>query len=166
VVAEHPAEMVEVVDTDDRVVGIVSRARVRAQRLRHRTAFVVVRSSKGWILAHRRALTKSSAPGEWDLGFGGAVEVGESYDAAAERELLEEAGIATPLQLICAYAYDGPDSSEIGRLYETVSDGPFVHAPDEVAEIRFVDPAALDQFVATHQVCRAALEVMVERLRR
>ena len=159
-------EMIEVVDADDVVVEVVDRVRVRAERLRHRTAFVVVRSTRGEILAHRRALTKRTAPGEWDLGFGGGVAVGESYEHAAARELAEEAGISTPLRLVTAYAYDGADSVEIGRLFETVSDGPFVHPVDEVAETRFVAPDALDHFVATHHVCHAAIDVMVHLLRR
>jgi len=158
-------ELIEVVDADDVVVGVVDRARVRAELLRHRTAFVVVRSTHGEILAHRRAETKSSAPGQWDLGFGGAVGVGESYAAAAARELAEEAGITTPLHLVSDYHYDGADSVEIGRLYETVSDGPFVHPASEVAEARFVEPTGLDHFVATHRLCRAAVDVMVDFLR-
>src|SRR6187401_3434884 len=107
---EHPAkavELIEVVDSDDVVVEIVDRERVRSERLRHRTAFVVVRSTRGEILAHRRAETKSFAPGEWDLGFGGGVAVGESYEAAAARELAEEAGISTPLRLVSEYFYEG-----------------------------------------------------------
>ena len=160
-----PVELIEVVDADDVVIEIADRMRVRAERLRHRTAFVVVRSTQGEILAHRRALTKSTAPGEWDLGFGGGVAVGEAYEAAATRELAEEAGISTPLRLVTAYAYDGIDSVEIGRLFETVSDGPFDHPADEVAETKFVAPDALDHFVATHHVCHAAVEVMVALLR-
>ena len=165
--AHEPAvqEPVEVVDADDVVIEVVDRAQVRAERLRHRTAFVVVRSTRGQILAHRRAETKSSAPGEWDLGFGGAVAVGESYAVAAARELAEEAGITTSLQLVSDYRYDGADSNEIGQLFETVSDGPFVHPTSEVAESRFVDPADLDHFVATHRLCHAAAEVMVDLLR-
>lgn len=158
-------ELIEVVDEHDDVLEVVPRERVQAERLRHRTAFVVVRSSAGEVLAHRRALTKRVAPGQWDLGFGGGVGVGESYEDAAARELLEEAGISTPLVHVQDYAYDGPDSLEIGRLYETVSDGPFVHPVDEVAETRFVHPSALDHFVATHELCQAALDVMVDLLR-
>ena len=159
-------ELIEVVDADDVVIEIADRVRVRAERLRHRTAFVVVRSTRGEILAHRRAETKSTAPGEWDLGFGGGVAVGESYEAAAARELVEEAGISTPLRLVTDYSYDGADSVEIGRLYETVSDGPFVHPADEVAESKFVAPESLDHFMATHQLCSAAIDVMVALLRR
>jgi 8-oxo-dGTP pyrophosphatase MutT (NUDIX family) len=161
----EPIEMIEVVDVDDVVLEVIDRQRVRAENLRHRTAFVVVRSTRGEILAHRRALTKAVAPGQWDFGFGGGVEVGESYEAAAARELAEEAGISTPLELVTTYAYDGPDSVEIGKLYETVSDGPFAHPADEVAETQFVDPGALDDFVATHDVCHAAVEVMLALLR-
>lgn len=162
---DDEVEMIEVVDADDLVVEIVDRARVRAERLRHRTAFVVVRSTRGEILAHRRAESKATAPGEWDLGFGGGVAVGESYAAAAARELAEEAGITTPLVLVSDYRYDGADSNEIGQLFATVSDGPFRHPISEVAEARFVDPAQLDHFVATHRLCRAAADVMVDLLR-
>ena len=48
-------ELVDVVDEHDRVVGTVTRAEMRARRLRHRTVFVLVVSSDGRLLAHRRS---------------------------------------------------------------------------------------------------------------
>lgn len=157
--------MCEVVDSDDAVIDVVPRSRVISERLRHRTAFVIVRDSSGALLVHRRAETKRVAPGEWDLGFGGAVAVGESYEAAAARELHEEAGVRPPLTFVTPYVYDGPDSSELGQLFETVCDGPFEHPAAEIAESRFVTPWEFDPFLATHTVCHAALEVMVHLVR-
>jgi 8-oxo-dGTP pyrophosphatase MutT (NUDIX family) len=147
------------------VLDVVPRSVVRAENLRHRTAFVVVRSTGGEILAHRRAATKRIAPGMWDLGFGGGVAPGESYEDAAARELAEEAGITTPLRFVTDYLYDGVDSRERGQLFETVSDGPFRHPPDEVDETAFVAPSDLDAFAATHPLCSAAIDVMLELLR-
>jgi 8-oxo-dGTP pyrophosphatase MutT (NUDIX family) len=157
-------ELVEVVGEDGRVTSIVPRSQVHAQNLWYRTAFVIVRSSDGAILAHRRAETKRLAPGQWDLGFGGAAAVDEAYEIAAARELEEETGLTTPLTFVCDYVYDGAATRERGRLFETTSDGPFRHPPSEVAESKFVRPEALGDFVATHDVCQAALDVMVEVL--
>jgi 8-oxo-dGTP pyrophosphatase MutT (NUDIX family) len=139
----------------------VSRDDVLAGNLWYRTAFVIVRSSTEAVLAHRRAETKRLAPGKWDLGFGGAVHAGESYEVAAARELLEEAGISTPIHFVCDYVYEGADSREVGRLFETVSEGPFRHPPDEVIESTFVDPGDLAEFLAGHDFCDAAIHVMV-----
>jgi 8-oxo-dGTP pyrophosphatase MutT (NUDIX family) len=158
-------ELIEVVDDYDVVVDVVPRSVVREQNLRHRTAFVVVRSSAGEILAHRRAATKRIAPGMWDLGFGGGVVPGESYEEAAARELAEETGVTAPLTFLADYVYDGEDSRERGQLFEAVSDGPFVHPPDEVDATAFVAPGDLDAFAATHPLCPAAIDVMIELLR-
>ncbi|MBD0292401.1 MAG: NUDIX domain-containing protein [Jiangellaceae bacterium] len=160
-----PEELVEVVTAAGVTTAVVSRDDVLAQNLWHRTAFVMVRSSTGAVLAHRRAEMKRLAPGKWDLGFGGAVHAGESYEAAAARELEEEAGITTPLWFVGEYVYDGADSREVGQMFETVSDGPFRHPPDEVVESTFVDPVDLDEFLASHDFCDAAIDVMVPVLR-
>jgi 8-oxo-dGTP pyrophosphatase MutT (NUDIX family) len=156
-----PEELVEVVTAAGTTTAIVSRDDVLAGNLWYRTAFVIVRSSTEAVLAHRRAETKRLAPGKWDLGFGGAVHAGESYEVAAARELLEEAGISTPIHFVSDYVYEGADSREVGRLFETVSDGPFRHPPDEVIESTFVDPGDLAEFLAGHDFCDAAIHVMV-----
>jgi 8-oxo-dGTP pyrophosphatase MutT (NUDIX family) len=158
-------ELIEVVDDADRVIEVLPRSVVRARNLRHRTAFVVVRSTNGEILAHRRAATKRVAPGLWDLGFGGGVVPGETYEEAAARELAEEAGITAPLTFLADYTYDGEDSRERGQLFETVSDGPFRHPPEEIDATAFVAPGDLDAFGVTHPLCPAAIDVMVELLR-
>lgn len=159
-------EMVEILDDSGAVVGIAPRTRVWADNLWHRTAYVVVRSSNGAVLAHQRALTKRLGPGVWDLGFGGACDVGESWPDTAARELFEEAGIRVPLRELGSYRWDGDGSREVGVLYETVSDGPFVHPPDEVAASRFVQTDELDGFLAGHRVLGAARALVVPHLRR
>jgi isopentenyldiphosphate isomerase len=154
-------EQLEVVDLDGNVLEVVPRSRVRAENLLHRTTFVIVRSSRGDVLVHRRADWKDLLPGWWDLAFGGAAAVGEDWEDAARRELAEEAGITTPLRPLGSYHYAGGDSREIGRLFTTTSDGPFSHPDGEVAESRFVPLAELAGFVAGHDVCGAAVEVVL-----
>lgn len=157
-------EILEVLDDSGAVIEVAPRSRIWAENLWHRTAYVVVRSSSGAVLAHQRALTKALGPGSWDLGFGGACDVGETFRQAAQRELAEEAGIGTPLRLLGDYRWDGAGSREVGVLYDTVSDGPFVHPQEEVVTSRFVRLDQLDAFCASHVVLTAALALVPPHL--
>src|SRR5690606_5285189 len=83
------SEPVEVVDRNGTVVDVVDRARMRAKRLRHRCTYVAVVDAADRVVVHRRADWKDVWPGRWDIAFGGVVAVGETWDAAAARELAE-----------------------------------------------------------------------------
>ena len=78
------SELVDVVDPDGRVLEVVTRAEMRRRRLRHRTVFeAVVDPDDRRLLVHRRADWKDTAPGWWDIAFGGVVAAGEGWDDAA-----------------------------------------------------------------------------------
>ena len=158
-------ERVEVLDESGAIVGEAPRTEVITRNLWHRTAFVVVRSSSGAVLAHQRAFAKRLAPGKWDLGFGGACDIGEDWPDAAARELYEEAGIRGTLRQLAEYRWDGDGSREVGRLYETVSDGPFAFQAEEVATAKFVAVAELDAFLAEHELLEAAKAMVLPHIR-
>lgn len=142
-------EPVEWIDADGRVIEVVSRRRMRAENLRHRSVGIVVLSSDGRLLVHRRAETKDLHPGRWDVMAGGVVGAGERDDAAAVRELSEELGIAgARLEASGVGRWDDADSMEICRLYRTVHDGPYRFSDGEVAEARLVTPAELEELLA------------------
>lgn len=143
-------ELVGWVDEEDRVLGVVSRSRMRRENLRHRSAAVVVLSSDRRLLVHRRSDTKDLRPGWWDVCAGGVVGVGESYLDAAIRELVEEVGVTdVPLQPLGVGRFDADDSREISHLFIAISDGPFEFADGEVAEARLVTRAELRTLMAT-----------------
>jgi isopentenyldiphosphate isomerase len=132
-------ELVDVVDEDDRVLRTVPRSTMRAENLRHRAVFVLVRSSSRRVLVHRRSERKDVWPGWWDLAVGGVVAAGETYDDAVRRELAEELGLvaADPVPVGGGrYADDHVDL--IARIYHLHHDGPFRFVDGEVAEARFV----------------------------
>ncbi len=159
-------EIVEVLDADgSTITGLARRSRVWSENLWHRTAYVIVRSSDGAILVHQRALAKTLGAGVWDLGFGGACDVGEDWRDAAERELREETGITTPLRELGPYRWDGAESREVGVLYDAISDGPFVHPSDEVAASRLVPLTSLAAFLGEHAVLDSARALVVPHLR-
>lgn len=91
-VDEDVDELVERVDAQDRVLGVVSRQKAVRERWLHRVATVVCRDEQGRFLVHRRADHLSRFPGHYELGVGGAAGVGESYEQAAAREVSEELG--------------------------------------------------------------------------
>lgn len=147
-VAASAKELVDIVDDHDRLVRVVTRAEMRARRLKHRCVFIIVRSSKGEVLIHRRAETKDLWPGRWDLAAGGVLASGESYDQGAARELFEEVGVNAPLVKLGAATYQDQDVDEIARLYTATHDGPFAFTDGEVVEALFVAVAELATRIA------------------
>lgn len=92
-------ELVERVDAQDRVLGVVSRGEAVREGWPHRVGVVVCRDGQGRFLVHRRAERLSRFPGHYELGVGGAAGVGESYEQAAARELREELGVRAAVRL-------------------------------------------------------------------
>lgn len=140
-------ELVEWVDEHDRVLAIVSRGRMRAENLRHRSVAIIVTSSDGRLLVHQRAATKDLRPSWWDLAAGGVRGVGESADAAARRELAEELGIDGRPRWIARAAHDDVDSRELCEIFGIVHDGPYRFADGEVTHAELVTPAAFAELV-------------------
>jgi isopentenyldiphosphate isomerase len=147
-------QLVEWVDGDGRVLGIVSRSRVRAENLRHRSVFVVVRSAADEVLVHRRAAWKDVWAGHWDLAAGGVCAVGEPWGAAARRELAEELGVEViDVTELGAFAYEDRQVAELARVYEVRHDGPFRFDDGEVTEVAWVPLGELDAWMADRAVC-------------
>jgi predicted amidohydrolase/isopentenyldiphosphate isomerase len=136
-------EPVDVLDADGRVEAVVTRREMRAGRLRHRCTFVVVRSSAGEVLVHRRSPHKDMWPDRWDLCAGGVVSAGEGWEDAAVRELSEELGIHVAHSELGDLGdgeatYVDDDVDEVARIWSITCDGPFTFADGEVVEARFV----------------------------
>lgn len=132
-------ELVDVIGEDGHVVDVVTRSEMRRRRLRHRCTFVVVRSTLGEVLIHRRSDDKDMWPGRWDLACGGVVGAGEDWLVAAERELAEELGIAgVPLVELSSGTFADADVDEVARAWQVHHDGPFTFTDDEVVEALFV----------------------------
>jgi len=158
-------ELVEIVDLDERVVEIVSRAEMRRRNLAHRATYVMVFDSHGALLAHQRASWKDIWPSRWDLAFGGVCAVGEAWADAASRELVEEAGVVAPLRELSNVVFESDETRVVGRLYETTHDGPFEFADGEVVDHCWVTLPELDSWTATHQLCDDTCAVVLPYLR-
>lgn len=150
----------DIVDLDDRVIGVATRAEVRSQNLQHRCAEIAVVNSSGEIYVHRRTETKDVYPGMYDMVVGGVLATAESWDEGAARELAEETGIAgVPLRFLVDHVFDGPKERALMRLYEVTWDGPIVPQPEEIAWGAFVRFEELDRMLAEREFCPDSVEV-------
>jgi 8-oxo-dGTP pyrophosphatase MutT (NUDIX family) len=128
-------ELVAVFDDGGRPRPGAPRGRVRAEGLWHACASILVRSPDGRrVYVHRRTDTKDVYPGLYDCWAGGVLADGEEPDACAERELAEELGVhGAELTRSFVSRFVDPPIRYIAHVYETRTDGPFVHQPEEVA---------------------------------
>jgi 8-oxo-dGTP pyrophosphatase MutT (NUDIX family) len=153
-------ELVDLVDEEGRVIGVVARREMRAKRLLHRCTYVIVRSSRGEIYVHRRTETKDVNPGLYDVTAGGVCASGESYDDCAARELEEELGIAgATLGFAFSHRYEGPEGRVLGAVYKVEWDGPIRHQDSEVAWGEFVGLEALRKMMGELDFCADGREV-------
>ena len=158
-------ELVDVVDDDDQVIATVTRAEMRAQRLQHRSVGVAVLASDGRLLVHRRSPAKDIWPGWWDIAAGGVVTAGETYEAAARRELAEELGISdVELEYLGHARYVDDELAALCRGYRVVHDGPFTFDDGEIVEVRWVTFAELDVMRTSHRFLPDSIALLLPLL--
>lgn len=159
-------ELVDVVDEHDRAVRTVTRATMRAERLRHRAVFIAVLGTDGRLLIHQRSWAKDLWPGRWDLAVGGVVSSGESYAVAAVRELAEEVGVTgvEPVE-IGGGPYTDDDVALVGRCFRVVADGPFTFADGEVIHAEWVALDDLDALIAARSFLPDSVALLLPLLR-
>ena len=144
-------ELVDIVDEFDKVIQVVPRRVMRADRLRHRAVFIAILDGAGRLLVHRRSPHKDVWPSWCDIAVGGVVGTGESYLDAAHRELAEEVGVsAATLEEIDrgeSRAYDDDQVSLMARCYLLTSPGPFTFDDGEVVEAWWVHRDGLNDLL-------------------
>lgn len=132
-------EYVDIVDEQDKVIRVVSRAEMRKNNLLHRVSTIFVFNKKHELLIQKRTLTKDIHHGLWDASAGETVVSGESYDTAAHRGLHEELGLTNSvLKPLFKFLYQGKDTSGWYQVYTTTYEGPFDPQQEEIDELKFV----------------------------
>ncbi|MFF5518287.1 NUDIX domain-containing protein [Streptomyces coeruleorubidus] len=126
-------ELVERVDEQDRVIGVVDRDEAIRHGWLHRVATTVCRDPQGRVLVHRRPEHVSRFPGHYDWLVGGGVEVGEAYEEAAARELAEELGVRVAVRFVFKFLCRGAISPYWLGVHEAVVAEPLRPDPAEIA---------------------------------
>jgi len=150
-------EEFEIFDTDGALIGRLPRSRVHAEGQWHKSAHVFLFNSVGRLWVQRRAADKDICGGLWDYSVGEHLRPGESYLQAAHRGLEEELGLRDVALLrfgaIQRARNELPElgilDCELQQAFKGVHDGPLLPDSVEVAEVRVVSPAALEDWIAT-----------------
>ena len=130
-------EFFEIVDEEDRVVGLAPRSLCHGDpSLVHRVAHVLV-FKDGELLLQKRSMSKDVQPGKWDTSVGGHLDPGETYLEAARREMEEELGIrGVPLTFLYHSRIRNDFESENVATYLASYPGEIRFNPEEIDEVR------------------------------
>lgn len=153
-------ELVDVIDENGAVIGVVTRREMRARGLRHRCVYLLVFNRRGELLVHQRTATKDVYPSHWDLCVGGVLAAGETFDAGAVREGREELGVddVAPTPLF-GFSYADDRTAVDGRVYRVEHDGPFRFQVEEIVRGEFVPADAVLARAASDPFCPDGLAI-------
>ena len=159
-------ELVDVLDDLGRVVGTVTRREMRARRLPHRAAYVLVFDRHGALFVHLRTPTKDVYPGHWDVAIGGVLAAGETFDSGAAREVKEELGVDVVPEPLFPFRYADDATAIHGMVYQMVHEGPFRLQREEIVRGEWMAPAAIALRAERESFCPDGLAVLAEYRRR
>lgn len=162
-------ELVDLVDSDNRIVGQADRSTVRSQNLLHRGVGILVQNRSGQVYVHQRTSTKDVFPGLFDMFVGGVVGSGEEYLVAARREAEEELGAVGEPEFLFEHLYEGPLNRSFIHVYRLRYDGPITHQPSEIVWGEWMDHDHLESWSREVEIVPDGLEVFrhyLEWLRR
>ena len=143
-------ELLDVVDENDKVIGVRTRGEIHAEGLMHRAVHILVFNEAGDLFLQKRSMSKDNNPGQWDSSAAGHVDSGEEYDTCAVREIEEELGfsVSGPLEPLFRLPPTPATGMEHCRVFRCTHPGPFVLQASEIDEGRWVSKTELDTRVA------------------
>ena len=158
-----PTEWLDIVDSDDRIIGAGPRGIVHEKAYMHRAVHIMLCNSAEEVFLQRRSHDKDTNPGLWDTSCAGHIDSGESVIVGALRELEEELGIRLSSEALIERSRLPPSHDngfEHVTLYTALSDEPLPLCPAEIIDGKWVTPAVLDsllqeapqQFATTFQL--------------
>ena len=140
-------EILDIVDEEDRVLSRAPRRTVLSEYQIHRAVIFFVFDRAGNVFVNKRSAAKEIYPGYWSIAFGGHVQAGERYDAAAIREVQEETGLLDRPTRIASYKKRTADERENVEVYGVVASHDPDLFPEEIEQGRFVTLAEINQML-------------------
>ncbi len=164
--AAEPAELLDLVNEHDEVIGQISRAdpALRWERVRVVNAFI--RNSRGELWIPRRSPHKSLFPGALDVSVGGAVQSGETYLDAFRRETCEEVNLdisGVEWRELAAFWPTRTTLSAFIRVYEIRSDTAPDFNPADISGAEWLRPGQVLARIAAGEAAKGDLAELVQR---
>lgn len=172
VVSFHDEPLV-LVDEHDRETGFLDKESAhRGQGMLHRAFSLFVFNAAGQLLLQQRAGGKRLWPGYWSNTCCSHPRRGESMERAIHRRLGEELGMACELHFQFKFQYQAQFDAEGAEhelcwVYAGRSDAAPVANVNEIAALRYVSPAELDDEIAARpETFTPWFKIEWDRLRR
>jgi isopentenyl-diphosphate delta-isomerase type 1 len=162
-------ELLDVVDAQDRVVGVRTRGDIHRMGLMHRSVHILVFNRNDELFIQKRSMSKDNNPGLWDSSAAGHLDSGEDYSDCAIRELAEELGVvvAAPLEILFRLSASEHTGMEHCTVYRCMNDGPFQLQEEEIDEGTWVACSEMDRRVSEQDSnLTSILRLIWEKFRR
>jgi isopentenyldiphosphate isomerase len=163
-------EKIQIVDEHDQPVGSATRQEAWAKGLYARLVHVVIEDEKGDILLQKRSTTRAIYPGCWTNAATGHVDEGETYEAAALRELQEEIGVGAELEPLGTFLLQKQQDDKMINQFIGVFRGHVPHDTqltldaEEVSEARwFTKEELLEKSTAAPEEFTPSLLEVIQR---
>lgn len=147
-------DLLILVDAEDNERGTLSKARCHdGHGVLHRAFSLFVFNGDGELLLQQRSRDKRLWPGYWSNSCCSHPRAGERMEEAVHRRLAEELGIGADLSYLYKFVYQA-DFGEAGAehelcwVYAGVTGDPVRANRHEIADWRYVTPAALERELA------------------
>ena len=143
-------ELLDVVDENDRVIGVKTRGEIHARGLMHRAVHILVFNTSGELFIQKRSMSKDNDPGLWDSSAAGHVDSGEDYYDCAIRELGEELGLTAKVSLETLFRLPASPITDMEHciVYRCINEGPFELQAEEIDEGAWINGSEMDRRVS------------------
>jgi isopentenyl-diphosphate delta-isomerase len=137
------------VDTNDRVLGVVSRSQLLKRGKNFRVVHVLVWNGCHELLLQRLPDTHERHPGRWGMSIAGYVAAGETYRNAARRKLQAELRASSfELRWLGKTMMRDERSKKYVGVFATKLSGEFLPNAADFAGLRFVDTQEVERMIA------------------
>ncbi len=155
------------VDEHDTKLGTISRGEAHdgSGKIHRAVKILIFNLEHSKMLMQQRSQTKDTNPNKWSVGVGGHVDPGETYEAAAIRELFEEMGIDnSKVHFRQKKLYDLGYEREFMATFEmNVPESQNMDIDQtEVSAIAWCEIKQLPEFIASHEVSLETVELLQE----
>jgi len=156
------AELNEVLDENFNVIGTKSRDEIKKENLLHKASLVIVKNSKGEYFVAQRKATKSIYPLKWNIGAGGAVRAGESFEEAASREVKEEIGINAVVKELFEFTWYSDVVSYFAKIFLAEYNGEINVDLEECEQGKWVNEEEMNKMIEKKELTLDTIEYFLK----
>ncbi len=157
---DNPHELLSWVDAEDTVIGSITREEAHSHKQKiHRAISIILTNDNFQVLVQKRSLNKDKYPGYWTVSCSGHVEYGSDYETTAAKEMKEEIGISTPLEMAAKFLVQMPTETEMMVVFtgHAPDSTTFLVDPTEVDQVKWIKITDLSSFTRHHKFTLPAL---------